>query len=94
MGSHRVTHVERLHGSIRRECLDHVIIFNENHLRRIPRSYFAYYYEDRTHLGLGKETHIRRPVSMRASPASRPIELLRVSELYHPYGRMYASRSM
>jgi transposase InsO family protein len=39
-------YVERLHGSIRRECLDHVIVFNERHLRRILRDYFAYYHDD------------------------------------------------
>src|SRR5262249_61812178 len=44
--------VERLSGSIRRECLDHVIVLGENHLRRILRSYFAYYHRSRTHLSL------------------------------------------
>ena len=78
-------YVERLHGSIRRECLDHVIVFNEDHLRRILRSYFAYYHEDRTHLGLEKETPLGRPTSNRASPTSRLIELPRVGGLHHRY---------
>jgi hypothetical protein len=47
-------YVERLIGSIRRECLDHVIVLGENHLRRILRSYVAYYNESRTHLCLPK----------------------------------------
>ena len=45
--------VERVVGSIRRECLDHVIVFNENSLRRTLHSYFTYY---RTHLSLGKDS--------------------------------------
>lgn len=47
---------ERVIGSIRRECIDHVIVLNKNHLKRILTSYFEYYHEDRTPLGLGKET--------------------------------------
>ena len=78
-------YVERLHGSIRRECLDHVIVFNDDHLRRILRSYFAYYHEDRTHLGLGKETPMGRPISSCASPTSTLIGLPRVGGLHHRY---------
>jgi transposase InsO family protein len=48
-------HVERLIGSIRRECLDHVVVFGESHLRRILKDYAAYYNEVRTHLSLGKD---------------------------------------
>ncbi|UCF07074.1 MAG: transposase [bacterium] len=48
-------YVERLIGSIRRECLDHTIIFNEKHLRRVLKQYFCYYHECRTHLGLEKD---------------------------------------
>jgi hypothetical protein len=46
---------ERIIGSIRRDCLDHVIIFNEAHLRRILESYFDYYHRCRTHLSLDKD---------------------------------------
>jgi transposase InsO family protein len=45
--------VERLIGSIRRDCLDHVIVLNSNHLKRILTSYFEYYHNDRTHYQLG-----------------------------------------
>ena len=45
-------YVERVIGSIRRECLDHVIVFNERHLRRLLQSYAAYYHRSRTHLGV------------------------------------------
>ncbi len=50
------TLVERVIGSIRRDCLDHVIVLNERHLRQILCSYLAYYHGSRTHLALGKDT--------------------------------------
>jgi hypothetical protein len=78
-------YVERLNGSIRRECTDHVIVFSENHLRKILRAYFAYYHEDRTHLGLGKETPMGRPVSNRPSPSSKLAALPRVGGLHHRF---------
>jgi putative transposase len=53
-------YVERLIGSVRRECLDHVIIFSERHLRRLLGSYFAYYHGSRTHLGLEKDCPVPR----------------------------------
>jgi putative transposase len=54
-------YVERVIGSIRRECLDHVIIFSEKHLRRVLREYARYYHDSRTHLGLAKHCpHPRR----------------------------------
>ena len=46
---------ERIIGSIRRDCIDHVIILNERHLRRILREYFSYYHTCRTHLSLNKD---------------------------------------
>jgi transposase InsO family protein len=52
---------ERLIGSIRRDCLDHAIVLNESHLKRILFSYFQYYHYDRTHYGLGKDTPVERP---------------------------------
>jgi len=78
-------YVERFHGSIRRECTDHVIAFGERHLRRILEAYFKYYHEDRKHLGLGKETPMGRGVSNRSSPAPRFVELPRVGGLHHRY---------
>ena len=48
-------YVERLIGSIRRACLDHMSILNERHLRRALKEYFRYYHECRTHLGLEKD---------------------------------------
>ena len=47
---------ERWVGSLRRDVLDHVIVLNERHLLRLLKDYLRYYHEDRTHLGLGKDT--------------------------------------
>ena len=58
-------YVERLIGSIRRDCLDHVIVLEERHLRRILKSYLAYYHRSRTHLGLAKDTPEPRAVPTR-----------------------------
>ena len=55
-------YVERLIGSIRRECLDHIIIFNEHHLRGVLSSYFQYYHKSRTHLSLDKDCPQTRPI--------------------------------
>jgi hypothetical protein len=49
-------YIERVIGSIRRECLDHVIVFQESSLRRTLHSYFEYYYPSRTHLSLAKDS--------------------------------------
>ncbi|MFH1842947.1 MAG: IS3 family transposase [bacterium] len=49
-------------GSIRRECLDHMIILNERHLRRVLHEYLDYYNRGRTHLGLDKDCPVSRPV--------------------------------
>jgi transposase InsO family protein len=54
-------HVEQLIGSIRRECLDHVVVLGEKHLRRLPANYCIYYNEVRTHLALDKDAPFHRP---------------------------------
>src|SRR5438874_7987805 len=59
-------HAERLIGSIRRECLDHVIILNERHLRRVLSSYFQYHHDSRTHLSL-VPYNLPRPATSLAS---------------------------
>ena len=51
--------VERLIGSVRRECLDHVIVLNERHLKRILREYFDYYNNSRTHMSLNGNARCR-----------------------------------
>ena len=81
-------YVERLIGSIRRECLDHVIIFNERHLRRVLRQYFRYYHECRTHLGLEKDCPNIRQLQL---PESGPINSEpMVGGLHHRYFRQVA----
>jgi len=55
-------YVERLIGSIRRDCMNFMIILNADHLKQILTGYFDYYHQDRTHLGLGKETPSGRSV--------------------------------
>jgi Integrase core domain len=55
-------YVERLIGSIRHECLDHLMVLNAEHLRRILAKYATYYNEVRTHVSLGKDTPCTRPI--------------------------------
>jgi putative transposase len=75
-------YAERLIGSIRRECLDHVIIFNERHLRRVLSSYFQYHHDTRTHLSLGKEC----PLLVPYTPSAGNITALpEVGGLHHRY---------
>ena len=78
-------YVERLNGSIRRECTDHIIVLGEDHLRRTLRAYFKYYHKDRTHLGLEKDPPIERPVSNRTSVTAQLVELPRLGGLHHRY---------
>jgi putative transposase len=77
--------VERLIGSIRRECLDHVIVLDQDHLRRILRSYFSYYHESRTHLSLKRNSPFPRPVEPPAT--GRVISVPQVGGLHHRYQR-------
>jgi transposase InsO family protein len=77
-------HVERLIGSIRRECLDHVVVFGEAHLRRILTEYASYYNAVRTHLALDKDAPCHRPIQRRGSVTARPI----LGGLHHHYARM------
>ena len=72
--------VERMIGSIRRECLDHLIVIDERHLRRILASYFDYYHRSRTHLSLGKDSPVPRPVE--SAKAGKIIALPQVGGSY------------
>jgi transposase InsO family protein len=75
---------ERLIGSIRRECLDHVIVWGEPHLRRILRSYANYYDNMRTHRSLNKDAPISRSIQRIGIISSRPI----LGGLHHNYIRV------
>jgi transposase InsO family protein len=77
--------VERLIRSIRNDCLDHVIVLNARHLKRILTSYFEYYHCDRTHYGLGKDTPVERSVQPRPAKEGKVIEFPRVGGLHHRY---------
>ena len=75
---------ERLIGSIRRECLDHIIVLGEEHLRRILKNYAAYYNDVRTHRSLNKDAPISRPVQRSGIISSRAI----LGGLHHQYVRI------
>jgi len=77
---------ERLIGSIRRECLDHVVVLNRRHLRCVLKSYFAYYHRSRTHLGLTKDAPDGRAVM----PKGEIIAFPEVVGLHHRYERRAA----
>jgi len=75
---------ERLIGSIRRECVDHIVVLGEAHLRRILKSYARYYNEMRTHRSLDKDAPISRPVQRVGSIISRAL----LGGLHHHYVRV------
>lgn len=75
-------YVERLIGSIRRECLDHVIVLSEGHLRRVLQSYFDYYHGTRTHLSIGKDAPEAREIQ---PEQGKVIEIAEVGGLHHRY---------
>jgi len=79
-------YVERLIGSIRRDCLNHFVILNARHLKRTLASYFAYYHGSRTHLGLDKQC----PFPRQASTVGRIIEIPQLGGLHHRYERVAA----
>ena len=80
--------VERMIGSIRRECLDHLIVIDERHLRCILASYFDYYHRSRTHLSLGKDSPVSWPVE--SAKTGEIIALPQVGGLHHRYERLAA----
>ena len=75
---------ERLIGSIRRECLDHVVVFGERHLRHLLRSYATYYNQTRTHLSLSKDSPVTRPIETIGRILPMPI----LGGLHHQYMRI------
>jgi putative transposase len=75
---------ERWIESCRRDLLDHIIAVDEHHLKRLLTAYVAYYHEDRTHLGLGKETPNGRT---RTIASGRVLSGVRLGGLHHRYDR-------
>jgi len=78
-------YVERLIGSIRRECLDHIIVWNERSLRRTLKDYFAYYQRSRTHLALAKDAPESRVVEKPESGCI--VAIPQLGGLHHRYQR-------
>jgi transposase InsO family protein len=81
-------YVERVIGSIRRECLDHVIVFHESSLRRTLACYFQYYHRSRTHLSLQKDSP--EPRSIQPAVMGRVVALPQLGGLHHRYERRAA----
>ena len=81
-------YIERVIGSIRRECLDRIIVLNERHLRRVLKEYLIYYHEHRTHLGLDKDAPTTREVECcdRGNIVVLPV----LGGLHHRYMRLAA----
>ena len=81
-------YVERVIGSIRRECLDHVIVLSAAGLQRVLTDYTAYYMGARTHLALAKDPPITRPIM--PPSAGRVVSTPQVGGLHHRYDRAAA----
>ncbi len=81
-------YVERLIGTLRRDCIDHVIVVDENHLRRILREYLAYYHGCRTHLSLEKDSP--EPRKVESPDQGKIVEFPMVGGLHHRYSRRAA----
>jgi hypothetical protein len=75
-------------GTIRRECLDHVIVFSEGALYRHVKSFLAYYHESRTHLSLAKDSPEEQPVQ--SPELGRIVAISQVGGLHHRYDRQAA----
>ena len=80
----KTAYAERLIGSIRRECIDHVVVFGERHLRHVLLSYKDYYNATRTHLSLNKDAPVHRGVEWAGNVVRRPI----LGGLHHQYSRI------
>ena len=81
-------YVERVIVSLRRECLDHVIVFHESSLRRTLTSYFHYYHQSRRHLSLKKDSPV--PRSIQSPEMGRVVALPQLGGLHHRYERRAA----
>jgi transposase InsO family protein len=78
---------ERFVGSCRRDLLDHVIALNERHLKRLMTEYVRYYHDDRTHLGLQKQTPAGRKVAERPTAGTNVVSIPRLGGMHHRYER-------
>ena len=85
---HGNPYAERLVGSIRRECLDHTLVLNERHLKRVLTDYFGYYHRWRTHRALEMDSPEGRETQ--AVERGRVVEIGEVGGLHHHYERIAA----
>jgi putative transposase len=85
-------YVERIIGSIRRECLNHIIIFDERHLRRVLSTYFQYHHQSRIHLSLNKDCSESRPIQLPS--AGTVIAFPQVGGLHHRYESAASSAAL
>jgi transposase InsO family protein len=76
---------ERFVGSCRRDLLDHVIVLNDRHLKRLVTEYIRYYHYDRTHLGLAKQTPVDRIAATGTQLSEKVISTARLGGLHHRY---------
>jgi hypothetical protein len=76
---------ERFAGNCRRDLLDHVIVINERHLKRLMGGYVRYYHEDRTHLGLEKQTPAGRAAAQSVNQLKQVTSMTRLGGLHHRY---------
>ena len=76
---------ERWVGNCRRDLLDHVVVLNERHLKRLMNDYVGYYHDDRTHLGLAKETPGGRKAAKNSAPDRKVVSMPRLGGLHHRY---------
>ena len=72
-------------GSCRRDLLDHVIVLNQRHLKRLTNEYLRYYHDDRIHLGLSKQTPAGRPAFTGTPAHGRVVSMPRLGGLHHRY---------
>jgi transposase InsO family protein len=77
-------YAERLIGTLRRDCLDHVLIFGARHLRQVLTAYSCYYDQTRTHLSLDKDVPLGRAIQQHGAIVTVPI----LSGLHHCYARI------
>jgi transposase InsO family protein len=77
-------YAERLIGSIQRECLDHIVVFGEQHLRHLLNSYREYYNEARTHLSVSKDAPVPRAIQAHGRTCAIPL----LGGLHHQYVRI------
>jgi transposase InsO family protein len=76
---------ERFIGNCRRDRLDHVMVLNQHHLKRLVTEYVHYYHDDRTHLGLAKQTPAGRVAARGPAANARVVSMPRLGGLHHRY---------